>query len=249
MQSALPCASRRGRPAADQELGCGWSVSASGSGAAGCFPPLVTPRERSSEGGGQCAQCSRQQVQQRPAALCLRRPVLGPHGSGHRFGRCECPHLPCSPRARPAGGGRAAAAGRGARGCPPRLLLLPASGLPLSVAGAPTRWEPPTEVSVPRATGAEERADTPRSPSRAASQLRLPGCEPCSRLKEEASLCACVLSGLPSALGRQGTPVALHFLSPKVWWWPGSGASEQNRLVGKHVLSQPRLGSQLKQEQ
>lgn len=139
--------------------------------------------------------------------------------------------------------------GAGPAGCPPRLLLLAASGLPLSVAAAPPgsalRWEPPTEVSVPRATGAEERADTPSSPSRAASQFRLPGCAPRSPLKEglEAPLRACVLSGLPSALGRQGTPVALHFPPPKVWRWPGSGASEQNRPMGKHVLSQPRLGS------
>lgn len=103
--------------------------------------------------------------------------------------------------------------GAGPAGCPPRLLLLlPASGLPLPVAAAPPgsalRWEPPTEVSVPRATGAEERADTPRPPSRAASQFRLPGCAPLSPLKEglEAPLRACVLSGLSSALGRQGTP-------------------------------------------
>lgn len=35
----LPCASPRGRSAADQEPGRGWSVSASGSGAGGCFSP------------------------------------------------------------------------------------------------------------------------------------------------------------------------------------------------------------------
>lgn len=140
--------------------------------------------------------------------------------------------------------------GAGPAGCPPRLLLQPASGL-LSpcrwcAPGSALRWEPPTEVSVPRAMGAEERADTPRSPGKAASQLRLPGCAPRSSLKEglEAPLRACVPRGLSL---RQGTLVALHFPSPKVWQWPGSGAGEQNRQVGKHVLSQPRLGSQLKQ--
>lgn len=100
--------------------------------------------------------------------------------------------------------------GAGPAGCPPRLLLQPASGLPLPITAAPPgselRWEPPTEVSVPRATGAEERADTPRSPSRAASQFRLPGCAPRSPLKEglEAPLRACVLGGLSLGFGTPG---------------------------------------------
>lgn len=144
--------------------------------------------------------------------------------------------------------------GAGPAGCPPRLLLQPASGLPLPVTAAPPgselRWEPPTKVSVPRATGAEERADTPRSPSRAASQFRLPAARRAPLLKRGWRLpCAhACWVGFPWALGRQGTLVALHFPSPKVWRWPGSGASEQNRPMGKHVLSQPRLRSQLKKE-
>lgn len=59
----------------------------------------------------------------------------------------------------------------------------------------------------------QRSARTPhaRTPSKAESQFRLPGCAPRSPLKEglEAPLRACVLSGLPSALGRQRTPHSL----------------------------------------
>lgn len=214
LRSDLPCASPRGRLAADREPGRGWSVSASGSGVGGCFPPLFTsPMARSSEGGGQCAQCSPRQVQQRPAALCLCRSVLGPHGSCHRSGRRECPHLPCSPGARRAGGGRAAAAGRGASGLPSPAPVAAGVWSPSPcrwcAQSSALRWEPPTEVSVPRATGAAERADTPRSPGRAAGQLRLPGCAPRSPLKEglEDPLRACVMSGLfPTLWDARGHP-------------------------------------------
>lgn len=180
------CASPRGRPAADQEAGRAAGAFQGRGPVGGCAPPLVTSRSRSSEGGGQGAPSFRRQVQ-RPAALCLLGSGLGPHGCGHRSRRCcECPHLPCSPGARPAGGGRGCCWARGQRAA----LPAPAAARGRSPSprrwcapGSALRWEPPTEVSVPRATGAEERAATPRSPGRATGQLRLPGCAQRSPLK------------------------------------------------------------------
>lgn len=113
-------------------------------------------------------------------------PVLGPHGLATARDAASVRTSPAVPEpARLAAA--AAAAGRGASGLPapappaasvrspsPRRWCAPSSRL---------RWKPPTEVSVPRATGAEERAATPRSPGRATGQLRLPSCTQGSPLK------------------------------------------------------------------
>lgn len=104
----------------------------------------------------------------------------------------------------------AAAAGHGASGLPAPAFT--AARVPSSspcrwcVRDSAHRWEPPTEVSVPRATGAEERAAAPRSPCTAANQLRLPGCALRSPLKRGWRLpCAhACCEGFPLRLGTPG---------------------------------------------
>lgn len=112
----------------------------------------------------------------------------------------------------------AAAAGRGASGLPapaPAAARVPSpSPCRGCVPDSALRWEPPTEVSVPRATGAEERAAAPRSPCTAASQLRLPGCAVRSPLKRGWRLpCAhACCEGFPPPWDARGLPQPFTFL-------------------------------------
>lgn len=112
----------------------------------------------------------------------------------------------------------AAAAGRGASGLPaPASAAAPVpspSPCRWCVRDSALRWEPPTEVSVPRATGAEECAAAPRPPCTAANHLRLPGCALRSPLKRDWRLpCAhACCEGFPPPQDARGHPQPFTFL-------------------------------------
>ncbi|MEJ1280370.1 hypothetical protein NN561_011315 [Cricetulus griseus] len=133
-----------GTPAADREPGRRGSVATAGSRAGGARLPLYSPpeREAAKEAGS---------VSRAPGGKCSGRPRSSSATPGSillmALGRCECPYLPCSPGARPAGGGRGCCWARGQRAARPGsccrlascLLLLPVASAPGTVRSGGSR--------------------------------------------------------------------------------------------------------------